>query len=69
MAEGGEGRGCLSVNARVGDVGCRLAGVRLFGRFAAVRAGMGAASLIQEESDMLGTVGRSCNLRSRVWRL
>jgi hypothetical protein len=68
MAEGGEGRGCLSVSERVGDDGCRLAGVRLFGRFGGVRAGTGAVSLIREESDMLGTVGRSCNLRSRVWK-
>jgi hypothetical protein len=44
------------------------AGVRLFGRFGGVRAGTGAVSLIREESDMLGTVGRSCNLRSRVWK-
>jgi hypothetical protein len=61
MAERDEDKCCLSVSERVGDGGCRLAVVRLFGRFAGVRAGTGAVSLIREGSDMLGIVGRSCN--------
>jgi hypothetical protein len=66
VAGWGGGRYCLSLIEQARDDGCKLVDARLFGRFAGVRAGTDVVSLVREESDMLGSVRRSCSWRSRV---